>query len=89
MYPASSPEGPLLVLDSFSNNGLSLTHCVSDHLRQNPDNRDFIYLQPAKTKSPEFDPYDLDIVLHSELDSPFFYTMSSTGCTLFRDTDAG
>ncbi|KAI5075579.1 hypothetical protein GOP47_0009655 [Adiantum capillus-veneris] len=57
-------------------------------LRQNPDYPEFIYLQPAKASRSTFDPYDLDIVAHNEVSSPYFYTMSSAGVTLFRDLDA-
>ncbi|MCO5549491.1 hypothetical protein L7F22_002963 [Adiantum nelumboides] len=57
-------------------------------LRENPDYPEFIYLQPAKASRSTFDPYDLDIVAHNEISSPYFYTMSSAGVTLFRDLDA-
>lgn len=51
---------------------------------------EFIYLQPPKyPKTAEFDPYELDIVTYGEIDSPYHYTMSAQGVTLFRDNDAG
>jgi hypothetical protein len=61
----------------------------TDLLREQPDYPEFIYLQPGKASSSAFDPYDLDIVSHSEISSPYFYTMSSQGVTLYRDHDAG
>jgi len=59
-------------------------------LKEDPTRPEFVYLQPPKnTKSPKYDPYDLEIVRFCNLDKPYFYTMSCKGVTLFRDGEAG
>lgn len=51
---------------------------------------EFIYLQPPKVpRTPEFDPFELEVVTYGQIDSPYYYTVSSQGVTLFRDGDAG
>jgi hypothetical protein len=62
----------------------------SDLLKKHAGTMEFIYLQPPKyPKTAEFDPYELEIVTYGEIDSPYHYTMSAQGVTLFRDNDAG
>ncbi|KAJ7147765.1 hypothetical protein O6H91_07G065900 [Diphasiastrum complanatum] len=57
-------------------------------LKTNPTHPEFVYLQPPMVASAAFDPYNLEIVTHSELNSSNYYTMSSSGVTLYRYSEA-
>ena len=62
----------------------------TEMIKAYPERPEFVYLQPPKVpKSPKYDPYELEIVRHSDITHPYFWTMSSKGVTLFRDGEAG
>lgn len=50
-------------------------------LRRHPHTLEFVYLSPIKSDKKIFDPYDLQIVSHAEIDDQNFYTMSTAGVT--------
>ncbi|KAL2609521.1 hypothetical protein R1flu_028094 [Riccia fluitans] len=73
--------------ERIDNNPLCLA--LAYLLKRQPNTMEFIYLQPPKIpKTPEFDPYELEVVTYGQIDSPYYYTISSQGVTLFRDGDA-
>ena len=57
-------------------------------LRQHYDSLEFVYLAPLKTNSLAYNPYDLEVVNHSDIDEDHFYTMSAAGVTHFIDGQA-
>ena len=57
-------------------------------LREHYDSLEFVYLAPLKTNSLAYNPYDLEVVNHSDIDESHFYTMSAAGVTHFIDGQA-
>ena len=57
-------------------------------LRQHYDSLEFVYLAPSKTNSIAYNPYDLEVVNHSNVNENHFYTMSAAGVTHFIDGQA-
>ncbi|QDZ24237.1 heavy chain of dynein [Chloropicon primus] len=57
-------------------------------LREHYDSLEFVYLAPLKTNSLAYNPYDLEVVNHSDIDEDHFYTMSAAGVTHFIDGQA-
>ena len=54
-------------------------------LRRHPESMEFVYLAPAQSDAVSFNPYDLQIVPHADINQASFYTMSSSGVTHFAD----
>lgn len=57
-------------------------------LREHYDSQEFVYLAPMKTTSLAYNPYNLEVVNHSDIDESHFLTMSAAGVTHFIDGQA-
>jgi hypothetical protein len=66
-----------------------LDSATTEQLRERRTSLEFIYLRPAKQDVTVYNPYDLEIVGHSEVDEKDFYTMSTAGVTRFSSGTAG
>lgn len=69
--------------------GTDLDSAPTEQLRERRTSLEFIYLRPAKQDVTIYNPYDLEIVGHSDVDQNDFYTMSMAGVTRFMAGTAG
>eukprot|EP00770_Monocercomonoides_exilis_P008083 MONOS_8041.1-p1 / transcript=MONOS_8041.1 / gene=MONOS_8041 / organism=Monocercomonoides_exilis_PA203 / gene_product=dynein haevy chain 9, inner dynein arm 5 / transcript_product=dynein haevy chain 9, inner dynein arm 5 / location=Mono_scaffold00292:32264-47119(-) / protein_length=4951 / sequence_SO=supercontig / SO=protein_coding / is_pseudo=false len=58
------------------------------HACTQPDSTDFVYCRIAGDACDMFNPYDMEIISHEEIDKRSFFTASSTGLTHYYDDDS-